>query len=117
MVLEKIITVPDEILRKISEPIEKIGINEKKLIKSLFETMYNANGIGLAAIQIGIPKRIVVMDVSKKKDSPICMINPIIKKFSNETSIYEEGCLSIPDTFIEIQRPKVVNIDYVDVTL
>ena len=114
MVLKKIITVPDEILRKISEPIEKIGINEKKLIKSLFETMYNANGIGLAAIQIGIPKRIVVMDVSKKKDSPICMINPIIKKFSNETSIYEEGCLSIPDTFIEIQRPKVVNIDYVD---
>ena len=67
MVLKKIITVPDEILRKISEPIEKIGINEKKLIKSLFETMYNANGIGLAAIQVGIPKRIVVMDVSKKK--------------------------------------------------
>ena len=114
MVLKKIITVPDEILRKISEPIEKIGINEKNLIKNLFETMYNANGIGLAAIQVGIPKRIVVMDVSKKKDSPICMINPIIKKFSKETSIYEEGCLSIPDTFIEIQRPKVVNIDYVD---
>ena len=114
MVLKKIITVPDEILRKISEPIEKVGMNEKSLIKNLFYTMYNANGIGLAAIQVGIPKRIVVMDVSKDKNSPICMINPIIKKFSKETSTYEEGCLSIPDTFIEIQRPKLVNIDYID---
>ena len=68
MTLKKIITVPDEILRKVSEPIEKIGINEKKLIKDLFDTMYAANGIGLAAIQIGVPKRIVVLDVSKKEN-------------------------------------------------
>ena len=82
MSIKKIITVPDEVLRKISEPIEKFGINEKKLIKNLFDTMYNANGIGLAAIQIGVPKRVVVLDVSKdeKKKEPYCFINPVIKK-------------------------------------
>ena len=75
MSIKKIITVPDEVLRKISEPIEKFGINEKKLIKNLFDTMYNANGIGLAAIQIGVPKRVVVLDVSKdeKKKSLIAL--------------------------------------------
>ena len=116
MGIKKIIKVPDEILRKISKPIEKIGENEKKLIKDLFDTMYESKGIGLAAIQIGIPKRVVVIDVSSKneKKNPICLINPIIKKKSAETSTYEEGCLSIPDTFIEIERPKLVWIEYVD---
>ena len=82
MSIKKIITVPDETLRKISEPIQSLGTNEKKLIKNLFDTMYNANGIGLAAIQIGVPKRVVVLDVSKdnKKKEPYCFINPIIKK-------------------------------------
>ena len=65
MSIKKIITVPDQALRKVSEPIEKFGINEKRLIKNLFDTMYSANGIGLAAIQIGVPKRVVVLDVSK----------------------------------------------------
>ena len=113
MSIKKIITVPDESLRKISEPVEKFGINEKRLIKNLFDTMYSANGIGLAAIQIGIPKRVVVLDVSKddKKKEPYCFINPIIKQKSNETSIYEEGCLSIPNTFIEIERPKTVILE------
>ena len=116
MTLKKIITVPDEILRKVSEPIEKIGINEKKLIKDLFDTMYAANGIGLAAIQIGVPKRIVVLDVSKKENEkkPYCFINPVIINKSDETSIYEEGCLSIPDTFIQIERPKTIVIKYID---
>ena len=116
MSIKKIITVPDEILRKISEPVEKVGINEKKLIKNLFDTMYSAKGIGLAAIQIGVPKRIVVLDVSKDKEKkkPYCFINPVIKKFSSDTSSYEEGCLSIPETFIEIERPKTVWIEYID---
>ena len=116
MAKKKIITVPDDFLRKVSDPIEKIGVSEKKLIKNLFDTMYFANGIGLAAIQIGIPKRIVVIDVSKdiNKREPICLINPVIKKFSKETSIYEEGCLSIPDTFIEIERPKSIWLEYID---
>lgn len=116
MTIKNIITVPDEILRKKSASLEKVGINEKKLINDLFDTMYNANGIGLAAIQIGIPKRVVVLDVSKndEKSKPYCLINPVIKKLSEETSIYEEGCLSIPETFIEIERPKLVTIEFID---
>ena len=116
MSIKKLITVPDESLRKISEPVEKFGINEKRLIKNLFDTMYSANGIGLAAIQIGIPKRVVVLDVSKddKKKEPYCFINPIIRQKSNETSIYEEGCLSIPNTFIKIERPKTVILEFIN---
>ena len=116
MSVKDIVTVPNEILKKISEPIEKVGINEKKLINDLFETMYNSKGIGLAAVQVGILKRILVIDVSTKdeKKKPLSFINPTIKKVSNETSIYEEGCLSIPETFIEIERPKICEIEYID---
>ena len=116
MSIREIITVPDETLKKISDPIESIGVNEKKLIKDLFETMYNSKGIGLAAVQIGVLKRVLVVDVAGKdeKKQPISLINPVIKKLSNETSIYEEGCLSIPDTFIEIERPKICEVEYID---
>ena len=117
MSIREIITVPDETLKKISEPIEKIGLNEKKLINDLFETMYNSNGIGLAAVQVGVLKRVLVVDVSSKeeKKTPLCFVNPIIKKISDEMSVYEEGCLSIPDTFIEIERPKICEVEYVDI--
>ena len=116
MSAKEIITVPDEILKKISDPVEKIGINEKKLIDDLFETMYVSNGIGLAAVQIGILKRILVVDVSNKeeKNQPIVLINPVIKNLSDDTSVYEEGCLSIPETFIEIERPKICEVEYID---
>ena len=117
MSIKNIITVPDETLRKVSEPVEKVGINEKKLIDDLFDTMYKSNGIGLAAVQVGILKRILVIDVSTKdeKKEPLSFINPKIKKISNDTSTYEEGCLSIPDTFIEIERPKICEVEYIDV--
>ena len=117
MSIRDIITVPDETLKKISDPVEKVGINEKKLINDLFETMYNSQGIGLAAVQVGILKRILVVDISNKdeKRKPLSLINPIIKNISNETSIYEEGCLSIPDTFIEIERPKICEVEYIDI--
>ncbi len=116
MSAKEIITVPDEILKKISDPVEKIGINEKKLIDDLFETMYVSNGIGLAAVQIGILKRILVVDVSTKdeKNQPIVLINPVITNLSDDTSVYEEGCLSIPETFIEIERPKICEVEYID---
>ena len=116
MTIKEIITVPDEILKKVSEPIEKIGINEKKLIDNLFDTMYNSNGIGLAAVQIGILKRILVVDVSNKdeKNQPIVLVNPVIKNLSDEKSIYEEGCLSIPETFVEIERPKICEVEYIN---
>ena len=117
MSIKDIITVPDETLKKISEPLEKVTTNEKKLIKDLFDTMYASKGIGLAAVQIGILKRILVIDVSTKdeKREPLSFINPVIKKVSDETSIYEEGCLSIPDTFIEIERPKICEVEYIDI--
>ena len=117
MSIKEIIMVPDETLKKISDPVEKVGINEKKLINDLFETMYNSQGIGLAAVQVGILKRILVVDVSNKdeKRRPLSLINPIIKKISNQTSVYEEGCLSIPDTFIEIERPKICEVEYIDI--
>ena len=117
MSIREIITVPNEILKKISKPIEKVGEGEKKLIKDLFETMYSAKGIGLAAVQVGILKRVLVVDVSSKdeKKKPMCFINPTIRKLSDEMAVYEEGCLSIPDTFIEIQRPKICEIEYVDI--
>jgi peptide deformylase len=116
MSIKPIITVPDEVLKKISDPLEMVGESEKKLAKDLFETMYESKGIGLAAVQVGVLKRILVIDVSSKeeKKNPLCFINPIIKKISDETSIYEEGCLSIPDTFIEIERPKICEVEYVD---
>ena len=116
MSIKDIITVPDEILKKISEPLEKVSINEKKLVNDLFDTMYASKGIGLAAVQIGILKRILVIDVSTKDEQkkPISLINPIIKRLSDDTSVYEEGCLSIPETFIEIERPKICEIEYID---
>ncbi len=116
MTIKEIITVPNEVLKKVSKPIEKVGINEKKLINDLFETMYNSNGIGLAAVQVGILKRVLVVDVSSKneKNRPIALINPVIKNLSDEMSVYEEGCLSIPETFIEIERPKICEVEYID---
>ena len=116
MTIKPIITVPNEVLKKVSYPIENVGESEKKLVNDLFETMYSSNGIGLAAVQVGILKRILVIDVSTKeeKKNPLCFINPVIRKISDETSVYEEGCLSIPDTFIEIERPKICEVEYID---
>ena len=117
MSIKNIITVPDEMLKKISEPIENIGVDEKKLINDLLETMYASKGIGLAAVQVGILKRILVIDVSSKdeKKNPLSFINPVIRSVSDEMSVYEEGCLSIPDTFIEIERPKICEVEYIDI--
>ena len=117
MSIKDIITVPDDTLKKISSPIENVGDKEKELIKDLFETMYNSNGIGLAAVQVGILKRILVIDISGKdeKKQPLSFINPVIKTVSDETSVYEEGCLSIPNTFIEIERPKTCEVEFIDI--
>ena len=116
MSIKDIITVPNEILKKISEPIEKIGTNEKKLIKDLFDTMYASNGIGLAAVQIGVLKRILVIDVSAKDEpkKPLYIVNPKIIWKSEEVITREEGCLSIPGYFAEITRPSKCKIQYLD---
>ena len=98
MPLKNIITVPDPLLKSISKPVDKINDEIKILINDMFETMYNAPGVGLAAVQIGIPLRVVVIDISKEDErKPHFFINPNIVWLSDKTSIYEEGCLSIPN--------------------
>ena len=116
MAIKTIITEPNEILRQVSKPVLNVGNEEKKLMDDMLETMYAANGIGLAAIQIGIPKRIIVMDISKDGNkNPMFFVNPIIQNKHKEKTIYEEGCLSIPETFIEIERPKICEVEYIDI--
>ena len=114
--LRKILTEPDPILRKKCEPLEKVDTDTKKLMDDMLETMYVAPGIGLAAVQVGILKRLVVIDISKaeEKKNPIFLINPQIIHQSKKTSVYEEGCLSLPGQFAEIERPAECTIKYID---
>ena len=115
MPLKNIITVPDPLLKSISKPVDKINDEIKILINDMFETMYNAPGVGLAAVQIGIPLRVVVIDISKEDEKkPHFFINPNIVWLSDKTSIYEEGCLSIPNQFAEIERPESCRVEYLD---
>ena len=115
MTIKTIITEPNEILRQVSKPVQTVGNEERKLMDDMLETMYAANGIGLAAIQIGIPKRIIVMDISKdEKKNPMYFVNPIIKNKNKELSTYEEGCLSVPNQFAEVDRPAKCEIEYLD---
>ena len=111
-----ILTEPNKLLRKVSEAVTSVGIEEQKLMDDMLDTMYEANGIGLAAIQIGIPKRIIVMDISKdeNKKEPRYFVNPVIKNKNEEKAKYEEGCLSVPDQFAEIERPNSCEVEYLD---
>ena len=112
----KIVIEPDPILRKESAPIEKVDNDLRKLLDDMLETMYAAPGIGLAAVQIGILKRLIVIDISKDKEkkNPLFLINPEIVSKSKNTSIYEEGCLSLPGHFAEIERPAECQINFLD---
>ncbi len=116
MAIRTIITEPNKILRQKSLPVNKIDKVEQRLMDDMLETMYNAKGIGLAAIQIGIPKRIIVMDISKndEKNNPMYFVNPLIKNKIPETSTYEEGCLSVPNFFAEMDRSKKCDVEYQD---
>ena len=118
MTIKKIITEPNEILRQISTPVESVGKQEQLLIDDMLDTMYHANGIGLAAIQIGIPKRIIVIDIDRSKDldkkNPACFFNPVITEKDKVKSIYEEGCLSVPNQFAEVERSSKCELEYLD---
>ena len=111
-----ILTEPNKVLRQVSKSIEKVGNDERQLMDDMLDTMYLANGIGLAAIQVGIPKRIIVMDLSKDKNikKPAYFCNPVIKEKNIEKSTYEEGCLSVPNQFAEIERPSKCTVEYLD---
>jgi len=116
MAVKTIITEPNPLLRQISKPVDKVGDEERKLMDDMLQTMYAANGIGLAAIQIGIPKRIIVMDICKEenKKEPRYFVNPVIRNKDILKSTYEEGCLSVPNQFAEIDRPKKCDVEYLD---
>ena len=113
---KKILIEPDPILRKISTPLEKIDSQTKKLMDDMLETMYEAPGIGLAAVQVGILKRLIVIDISKgeQEKDPLFLINPEITFKSTNTSTYEEGCLSLPGHFAEIERPAECHLKYLN---
>ena len=114
MTIKTILTEPNKILRQVSLPVDKVGNEERKLMDDMLETMYEAKGIGLAAIQIGIPKRIIVMDIGSKKKEPMYFINPVIKNKNSEHSTYEEGCLSVPNQFAEVDRPSTCEVEFLD---
>ena len=116
MTVKTILTEPNKILRQVSLPVEKIGKEEQVLMDDMLETMYMAKGIGLAAIQVGVPKRIIVMDIGNrhKEKEPMYFVNPIIKNKNSEHSTYEEGCLSVPNQFAEVNRPSSCEIEYLD---
>ena len=116
MAIKKIITEPNKILRQKSLPVNNVGQEEQRLMDDMLETMYAAKGIGLAAIQVGVPKRIIVIDISKndEKNNPLYFVNPKIKIKNSETSTYEEGCLSVPNFFAEVDRPKKCDVEYLD---
>ena len=116
MPVREIIKLPDKRLRLKSEPVKQIDAGVKKLVEDMFETMYDAPGIGLAAIQLGIAKRVIVMDLSKKDNEhkPQVFINAEITWKSDEKATFEEGCLSIPEYYEEVERPAEVKVKYLD---
>jgi peptide deformylase len=116
MARRDIVTLPDPRLRLVSQPVGTIDAETRRLVEDMFETMYAAPGIGLAAIQVGVPKRIFIMDLAKKDEQrkPQTFINPEILTTSEERSTYEEGCLSIPEYYEEVERPSQVKLRYLD---
>ncbi len=116
MAIREILVVPDPVLKLVSQPVEKVDDELRALMDDMLETMYDAPGIGLAAIQIGVAKRVIVMDIAGPDDpkAPSYYVNPEIVWASEETAPYEEGCLSIPDIYDEVERPARVKLKYLN---
>jgi len=116
MALRDIIILPDKRLRLVSAPAKKIDAALRRLVDDMFETMYEAPGIGLAAIQVGVPQRVITMDLAKKEEprAPQVFVNPQILWQSDEKAVYEEGCLSIPEFYEEVERPAQVRVKFLD---
>ncbi|AGF73973.1 polypeptide deformylase [Bartonella australis AUST/NH1] len=116
MSVKPLILLPDLVLREVSKPVEHIDSAIQKLADDMLETMYDAQGVGLAAIQVAVPLRMLVVDVARQDSSqnPLVIINPEILWLSDERSVYKEGCLSIPDYYAEVERPKCLRVRYRD---
>jgi peptide deformylase len=116
MTIRPILTAPDPHLKLVSEPVETVDGDIRALVDDMIATMYDADGIGLAAIQVGVPKRMLVMDIDQRdgKKNPRVFINPVITWASEETAVAEEGCLSIPEIWDEVERPARIKAEYLD---
>ncbi len=116
MALREILVVPDPILKQVSTPVEAVDDDLRALMDEMLETMYAAPGIGLAAIQVGVPKRVIVMDLARAEEEaqPRYYVNPEILWASDDTALYEEGCLSVPEIYDEVERPTRVKLRYLD---
>ncbi|MER8612973.1 peptide deformylase [Mesorhizobium sp. M0435] len=116
MSIKPLIILPDPVLRQVSKPLERVDGDLRKLAGDMLDTMYDAPGIGLAAIQVGEPLRMLVIDLAKEDETPAphVFINPEILESSDQRSVYEEGCLSIPDYYAEVERPAAVRVKYLD---
>jgi peptide deformylase len=116
MAIRPILSLPDPVLREVSAPVAQVDAEVRALARDMLDTMYAAPGVGLAAVQIGVPRRVVVVDVARKDEprQPQIFVNPEIVDRSEETAIYEEGCLSIPDYYEEVERPTRVTVRYLD---
>ncbi len=114
MAVRDIITVPDPHLKRVSRPVEAVDDALRALMDDMVETMYEANGIGLAAIQVGVDKRVIVMDLSDKRDKPCYFVNPVVTPLTEECKLHREGCLSIPDVYDDVERPERVEVAYLD---
>ena len=114
MAVRDILTVPDPRLKLVSKPVEAVDDALRALLDDMVETMYAADGIGLAAIQVGVDKRVIVMDLSDDRNSPKFYVNPVITPLTEDLKPYQEGCLSIPDVFDDVERPARVKVEYLD---
>ncbi|MER8864927.1 peptide deformylase [Mesorhizobium sp. M0751] len=116
MSIKPLIILPDPVLRQVSKPVERVDGDLRKLAGDMLDTMYDAPGIGLAAIQVGEPLRMLVIDLAKEDETPAphVFINPEVLESSDQRSVYEEGCLSIPDYYAEVERPAAVRVKYLD---
>jgi peptide deformylase len=116
MALREILTVPNPVLKQVSTPVERVDDDLRQLMDDMLETMYAAPGIGLAAIQVGVPRQVIVMDLARQDEppEPRFFVNPEILWASDETAPYEEGCLSVPEVYDEVDRPARVKLRYLD---
>ena len=114
MAVRDILTVPDPRLKLVSKPVEAVDDALRALMDDMVETMYAADGIGLAAIQVGVDKRVIVMDLSDDRNSPKFYVNPVITPLTEDLKPYQEGCLSIPEVFDDVERPARVKVEYLD---
>jgi peptide deformylase len=118
MAILDIVIAPDPVLKTVCEPVKEVNDEIRELLKNMLETMYKAPGIGLAACQVGVTKRVIVVDVSddKEENQPYCMVNPEITWESEEYSVYQEGCLSLPEQYADVERPAAIKMIYLDET-